>query len=432
MWQRGDRILVALSGGPDSVAVLHVLHELSATQELGLGAFHVNFHLRERESDGDLDFCRRLCASLDVPLYAFDPTAPPAGNIQDWARDERMQRGSECLHGHGYDHLAVGHTADDRAETFVLQFFRGAGPHAMGHLLPATGEVIRPLVHTTRAQVMRFLCARRLPFRIDRSNLTLRYRRNRVRHELLTLAGEIFETDAIALLNEQANLYALDAEYLERAAVTLYSQAQRSDREAHLSLAALRRHAPALQLRALRRIARDLGAEPGRAQSLRLLELTNQMPGRRVELGHGVEAERGQSDIWFYSRQGSFAAVCVKVPGHTKLPDGTLLRATVTSGQPPFPDGRRAVRVNLAPRSGNLSVRTARAGDRMQPFGMRGRRLVFDLLAEAGVPRHRRDQSWVLTDGEEIYWLLGVRQAEVGRVDTDSEVVYEFNWIAET
>jgi tRNA(Ile)-lysidine synthase len=335
------------------------------------------------------------------------------------------------MEAHQCDRLAVAHTADDRAETFLLQLFRGAGPEAMGRLLTATGGTIRPLVQTRRSEVMKYLGARRLPFRVDRSNLTATYRRNRIRHELLTLAGDIFETDAVAALNDQADLYALDAEYMERAAVTLHSQAQRSEGETRLSLAALERAAPALQLRALRRLARDLGATPSRAQSLRLLELTNQVPGRRVELGHGVEAERGRSDIWFYRRQESRAAVCVKVPGHTELPDGTLLEATPASPRPPFPDGRRAVRVNLSPASRRLSVRAARAGDRMQPFGMQGRRLVFDLLAEAGVPRHRRDQSWVLTDGEEIYWLLGIRQGEVGRVDTDTEAVYEFNWIAE-
>jgi tRNA(Ile)-lysidine synthase len=431
MWQRGDRILVALSGGPDSVALLHVLCELRESQELTLGAFHVNFHLRERESDGDRDFCRRLCASVGVVLHAFEATTPPAGNVQDWARRERLQLGAECMHEHEFDRVAVAHTADDRAETFLLQLFRGAGPEAMGRLLPAAGEVVRPFVHTRKAEILDFLRARRLPFRIDRSNFTGRYRRNRIRHELLTVAGDIFETDAVSALNDQADLYALDAEYVERAAVTLYSQAHRSEGEAHLSMAALQRHAPALQLRALRRLARDLGATPGRAQSLRLQGLANQSPGRRVELGHGVEAERGKSDIWIYLRQESPGSVPVKVPGHTKLPDGTSLQATAASGRPPYPDGRRIVRVNLSPESHHLAVRPVRAGDRMQPFGMQGRRLVFDLLAEAGVPRHRRDQNWVLTDGENIYWLLGIRQAEVGRIDTETEAVYEFSWIAE-
>jgi tRNA(Ile)-lysidine synthase len=431
LWQRGDRILVALSGGPDSVALLHLLHELREPQKLTLAAFHVNFHLRNRESDGDLDFCRRLCASLAVPLHAFDATTPPAGNVQDWARRERRQLSAACMQALDFDRLALAHTAGDRAETFLLHLFRGAGPEAMGRLLSATGETIRPLVQTRRSEIMDYLGAGRLPFRIDRSNLTARYRRNRIRHELLALAGDIFDTDAVAALNEQANLYALDAEYLERTAVTIHSQARRFEGEARISLAALKHAAPALQLRALRRLACDLGATPSRAQALRLLELTNRMPGRRVELGHGVEAERGRSDIWFYIRKESCEAVGVEIPGHTELPDGTLLEATPASPGPPYPDGRRTVRVNLSPASRRLSVRAARAGDRMQPFGMQGRRLVFDLLAEAGVPRHRRDQSWVLTDGEVIYWLLGVRQSEVGRVDTGTEAVYEFNWIAE-
>jgi tRNA(Ile)-lysidine synthase len=426
LWKRGDAILVALSGGPDSVALLQILCDLRDAEALRIGALHVDYNLRGEESRGDACFCRSLCRKSEVPLVVHEVSDAPQGNVQAWARRIRRDALRACAARDTYDRIALAHTADDRAETLILQLFRGAATDTMARLLPAAGEYIRPLVNIPRADVEAYLALRRLSFRLDRSNYSRRYLRNRVRHELLPLAGDIFGTDAGTALNTHTRLLALDADYLEAEADNLYARACREGNERLIRTEDLDNCHPAVQIRVLRRLALDLGVQASRAQSLRLLELVRQSPGRRIELEGRVEAERGRDRIWFYRRETRPLEMHVAVPGTQDLPDGTHLEVRHADPGTPLPDGRRVARMALPDR--DWMLRTARAGDRIRPFGMAGRRLIFDVLAEAGVPRHQRSKCWVLTDGDDIYWLLGYRQAEQSRVGAARRNIFEFSW----
>jgi len=432
LWKPGERILVALSGGPDSVAMLHLLHKLRKSERLELGALHMNYGLRGAEADGDADFCRKLCARLQVPIYIRKPEQPAAGNVQDWAREERRSAFEKCMAAEGYTRLAVGHTADDRAETMVLQLMRGAGLERIGYLPPVSGATIRPLVELRRSDVMAYLSEMRAMFRTDRSNFAASYVRNRVRHELLPQLEDIFDVDATAALDAQADALSLDAEYIEAQAEPLWRAVKQGSDEFRLAIATLHAYHPALQLRVLRRMAAALGVGLSRAGSFRLLQLAGLEVGRRVELGIDVSAERGRDDIWIYRRQEPLAPVAVAIPGKTPLPDGSYLTVMPATAESPFPEGRFRVRMSLPESVQTWQMRPVRAGDRMVPFGMAGSRLLFDLLAEAGIPRFRRELVWVLTGDNEVYWAAGLRMAEAGRVRPDHRNVYEFVWSAET
>ena len=431
LWTQRNAVLVALSGGPDSVALLHLISELRDQDELQVGAAHMNFGLRSDESDGDAEFCRRLCKNLDVPLYEQRPAAAMRGNTQDWARRERYAMFHRLRDREGYDRVATGHTSDDRAETLIIQLFRGAGMDALANMAPSSGDLIRPLLPVSRQDVRTYLRQRRLTFRVDRSNESSAYRRNRVRSELLPLAADIFDTDVARSLVGEADMLSLAGDYIERSAATLEAMTQRVPEGLRISLDALSAHHPVLRVAALRKMAAELGATPGREQSLRLLELVGAGPGRRVELGQGVAAERGRTDVWLLKHIAPLPAVVVNLSGVVNLPDGSSVEVRPAEPAPPYPDGRSRARMTLPDPSGELVVRRARPGDRMRPFGMRGSRLVFDLLSEAGVPSQRREHSWVLASDETIYWLLGVRQSESGRVTPGARPVYEFTWMAE-
>ena len=432
LWRQGERILVALSGGPDSVALLRLLHELQGAEAITIGAAHVNYGLRGAESDGDAAFCARTCDRLGVLLHSFRPEPHKRGNVQDWARSERRRMLEECAARGGYARVALGHTADDRAETFLLQLFRGAGPDALGSTFTAWEPYIRPQVELRRAELLAYLAANRIPFRTDRSNYESKYRRNRIRNELLPLVGSIWPDDAVAILNRQLDLLALDSACLDREADTLFSAARRGSGEIRLAASELSKYPPPLQLRALRRMARALGGAPSRDLSLALLDLLRGQPGRRVTLGCDLEAELSAEQVWMYRSRPKGRPIPVVIPGATVLPDRSRLVVKAATASPPYPDGRRAARIALGAGTVGWEVRPARAGDRMRPFGMTGTRLVMDLLADGGIPRHARGHAWVLVRHAEIFWLLGVRLAEPARVAPDDQNVYEFTWCAET
>ena len=436
LWQSGDHILVSLSGGPDSVALIHVLSELADQEQLKLAALHMNFKLRGRQSQGDETFCRRLCESLQVPLYVCNPTQDCEGNVQAWARSERMAATQRILSDHNYRSVALGHTADDRAETVILQLFRGAGPDGLGELLPAVdGQKIRPLIAEQKSDILAYLSAHRITFRTDRSNLGDRYCRNRVRHHLIPLASDIFDTSATLILNQYADVSALESRYLKEQAKPLIDMAIIEQDCVQIGIDVLKKFDPAVQLRALRTIAQTQGCTPGRLQSSGLLELLESPTGHSIELGSGVTAERGREHIWMFKNkiaEDPESPFPLSVPGVTDLPDGSRIHVASGNAGPPFPDGRSDILMALPTGTPDLLLRTVRTGDRMRPFGMNGNRLVSDLLSEAGVPRFRRSQKWVLTQGDQIFWLLGVRQSEAGRVNPESDRVYEFRWEPKT
>jgi tRNA(Ile)-lysidine synthase len=430
LWSPGQRLLVALSGGPDSVTLLHVLAGLAPSEELDLFAAHVNYGLRGAESDGDEAHCRDLCATLDIPLAVMKSPQAPAGNVQAWARRMRRRWFRELAHEQSCDRIATGHTANDRAETVVLQWLRGAARRGAANMQPRSGALIRPLLTTTRAEIEAYLKAKGVAFRTDSTNDTPRYRRNRVRHEVLPLLSDVFGVDAVAALSTSADLYGIEADFLEQEAAQHEHLIEPAPCGLKIPLAPLAELHPALALLVLKRATAQLGVRPRRDRLFRLLDLASRSSGKRLRLGPHATAERGRDHVWLYASLPALAETCIRVPGVTVLPDGSRLLVEPLARRSTFPRGDYQIAATVA-NTDALHVRPARAGDRIRPFGSGGSRLVFDLLSEAGVPRYLRSRSWVLEDKSRILWLLGLRPAEETRVLPDSREVYQFRWESE-
>src|SRR2546422_1031675 len=190
----GDRVLAAVSGGPDSVALLSVLAALAPSWDLTLQAVHVNHGLRGAESDEDASFVAGFCDRLGVALAIERVTlVGPAGrrrgrSLQEQAREARYAAMVRVATALRMDKIALGHTADDQAETLVMWMLRGSGTAGLAGIPPSRGPlVIRPLLDVGRAEIIAYLEAQGLPFRVDSSNAKPLYLRNRVRHELLPI-----------------------------------------------------------------------------------------------------------------------------------------------------------------------------------------------------------------------------------------------------
>jgi tRNA(Ile)-lysidine synthase len=294
-----------------------------------------------------------------------------------------------------------------------------------------SGTVIRPLLYTRRSEIEHYLAELGQTYRSDQSNDEPTYRRNRVRNELLPLLSDIFSGNAETQLADQANLYELEDEYLREQAAGLLESVEELDECRRIAVSVLRDVHPALQLQLYKLLALDLGGSLRQGQLLNLMQLLHGPPGKRAQVAAGYTAERGKNHIWIFGPATLPGAMDVKLIGDTRLPDGTVLHAQPADPTPPFPDGRLRVRMSIPAQVDHLQLRRAKQGDRMQPFGMAGTRLVYDVLAEAGVPRFMRERTWILADTNTIYWLPGIRPAEAVRVRPGDSRVYEFAWDAE-
>jgi tRNA(Ile)-lysidine synthase len=183
---RGSRILAAVSGGPDSMALLHVLALVRGKLAFGLFAHGVDHGLRAGAAE-ELDKAEELARALEVPFGRSSLRVPRGGNLQARAREARWEALEAAAGTVGADRIATGHHAEDRAETLLIRILRGTGPAGLGVLPPRAGSRIRPLYRARRADIDAHLRRHRIPFSVDPSNADPRFLRTRVRHEVLPL-----------------------------------------------------------------------------------------------------------------------------------------------------------------------------------------------------------------------------------------------------
>jgi tRNA(Ile)-lysidine synthase len=449
----GGRVLVALSGGPDSVGLLHLLRLLEDEGHLQVaGIAHVNHRLRPEARD-DEAFCRDLAASLNLP--ACVESADVAALAREWRtsieaagrrlRYSFLNRTADAI---GADVAATGHTEDDQAETFLLQLLRGAGPRGLGGIRPVAGRVCRPLLEVSRADVRTWLEARGLPFRDDASNRDPAFLRNRVRAELLPLLARRFSPGVTRVLAREAAIAQDDEAFLEEAAAGLARDLMvlRDAEGDPLGL-----DAAADQVHQIELDAAMLAAQP-RALSSRVARLALGIlaTGRFISHGHiagllgllsqpagtlslpGQQAVRTGSLLVLRRRSprpfvNSFR-VSLSIPGEVSLGQyGWQLSAEWPNGPDTAEPGERGLIVPVrADRvAAPLAVRSRRPGDRFHPPGMGGRsRKLQDYFVDRKIPRERRDLVPLVVDREDrIVWVVGHGLAEEVRVTAPSQGV---------
>lgn len=436
----GDRVLVAVSGGPDSVALLHALVTLAPACALEVRAGHVHHGLRP-EADRDAAFVEALAARLGCPVAVRRVTVPAGGgrSPEDAARRARHAALRELAAAVGARWIALAHTADDQVETVLMRVLQGAGPRGLAGIPVRRGPFVRPLLGVTRAEVLAHLQAHRLEAIEDRSNRDPRFLRNRLRHEVLPALRALggFDVDrALRRLGQacRESVEALDWLLAPRAALV----GRPAPGAWLLDLAPLEGLPPgAVKALLWRGLLAGLGWDgPGgglRAAHLEALaELLRAPVGAMVRLAGGVRVERGRDGLWVLRRPAIWPPVPVAAPGATRAPDLDLQARVepLAPGVPLQADGREAAAFDVGALPGPLGLRPAGAGDRMLPWGGVGRVRVVELLAGAGVPPGAR-RGWPLLvaagpGGEEVLWVVGVRRGQAAPVGPATRRVLRF------
>ena len=427
----GGRVLVALSGGPDSVALLHVLQTLERRGHLVVaGAAHFNHQLRGSEADADELFCRELAASLRLPILVgrgdVRRMASESGrSLEDAARTARYSFLNGAAASLDAVAVAVGHSLEDQAETFLLRLIRGAGPAGLAGVRPRAGIVIRPLLEVPRADLRAYAAEHGLTFREDSSNADVGIPRNRVRVELLPHLQQ-FSPAIAATLARQAALARVDDEFLEAAAIEWVRSIvlQLEDNGVALDALALAALHPALASRVARTALQ--AAAPGRFIGFQhvddLLDLTRRADGSAVALPGLVATRKGPRIVMGSAPAAPFAnsfSVPLSIPGEVEAA-GWNVSADCPTGEPlqPLVARGHAVVVAAGPLRHPLAVRSRRPGDRFKPIGMGGRgRKLQDFLVDRKIARADRDALPLVVDRDDrIIWVVGQSVAEDFRV----------------
>lgn len=434
-------MVVAVSGGPDSVALATLFEELQRSGSFVLAAIaHFNHRLRGADADADEAFCREFAGRLGLPFVSGSADVRAAAresrtSVEDAARRLRYEFLERVRVQHAADLVAVGHTRDDQAETFLLRLLRGSGARGLTGIRERRGTIVRPLLEIGRAELHAWLDARRVSYRVDATNADVRIPRNRIRHEILP-SLEAAVPGAPETLARTARLLEADEDYLEaraiEAAVEIVLIEERASRSeggpdlVRLDLTRLRALHPALARRVVRH---SLGqVAPGRFVGLKhvdaVLALESgalDLPGAcaqvdralriltlRAASGRGSERARiaPESNVFRYS---------LSIPGEALIPEsGVAITAEVIApaGDAPQPAARE-VRVNAEAGSAGLWIRNRRPGDRLRPRGLGGTKKLQDYFVDRKVPRSERDRVPLVVDSRDrIVWVVGHTIAE--------------------
>jgi tRNA(Ile)-lysidine synthase len=440
MLDPGDRVLVGLSGGADSVALTEVLFELRARLGIDLTLAHLNHGLRD-DADEDEAFCRDLSREKNLPFAAGRADVAESArrskrSVEDEGRRARYEFLEEQRERFGAQKIAVGHTLDDQAETFLLRLLRGSGGRGLASIHPVKdGRILRPLIEASRAEIEAFLRSRGRDFREDSSNLDPAFTRNRVRHQEIPRLSSSYNPRLAESLARSASLLRDEEEWME--ALT---------KEAFVGLASASRGEVRLDRRALGRAPLALRRRLVRAaiESVRSLENVTHghveevlalaeraRSGRELHLP-GLLVETSFDDLRFRALAPGGARKArergynefeyrLSIPAQVRIPEcsGTF-SAGVAEGDGAAREAYgNAVVVGFEGRLPELRVRAPRAGDRFHPLGAPGSKPLSRYLMERKVSREVRSRVPLLVagdSGEEILWVVGHGVSESSRV----------------
>ena len=425
MFQTGQRVGVAVSGGADSVCLLHVLVELAPRWNLHLSVLHLDHRLRGEESDGDARFTAELARTLGLPFHCrtvdVARLAEERGeNLEQFARNARREFYRDWLLSTPAERVALGHTRSDQAETVLFRFLRGAGTTGLAGIRPVTREgLVRPLLGVDRAAVEQFLRDRNMPWREDSSNARLDFARNRIRHELLPrLAREWNPGIAETLANtadwarEEESYWDAEIDRLAAAHLTLKPPAMflRAELLSGLPPAAARR----LVRRVIEMVKGDrLGINFAHSEAV--ISLASQQEGDGRLQVPGVDVFRSFDWLRFAPPgmdrlENRNFRLPAAVPGRVPLPDGSsavlleVIENTHISQQPESGYNELMRCIDWDRISGALEVRNWRPGDQYRPVGHSGEEKVKLLFQQARIPLWER-RSWPMIDSSRgIIW----------------------------
>ena len=414
MLASGDRVAVAVSGGPDSVCLFHVLLELSPALGVTVSAVaHLNHKLRGEASDRDEEFVAEMAARAGVPFrHDRVDVSQAGGNLEQAARRARQAFFARLIKDGVANRVATGHTSDDQAETVLFRLLRGSGLAGLSGILPVTREgIVRPLLEVTKADVTEFLRARGLGWREDATNQDARFARNRIRHELLPQLAREWNPRVSESFAHLADLAREEEEWwqgeISRLANEMLIQVQGGIEIDATRLAALPK---AVARRLVRKACTAKQSfSPAFDQIERILELAAHPKGSgKLELP-GLVVIRSFDWLRFTppSRGLRPEPIHPKVPGRYPWPGGDAQVCFEIVEGSRAPTGCASLKLSEGRLPAPLELRSWSVGDHYRPAGHSRDQKIKELFQEARIPSWRR-QFWpIVASGSKILWVRG-------------------------
>jgi len=433
---RGDKILVAFSGGPDSTALLYALHRLSAKHEFSTAACYINHKIRPRAVRKEIEFCRETCAELHIPFSVIETDIPVLAEELKISLEEAGHRFRKDALAYMADEMkcnkiALGHHLDDLTETVLFRLFRGTGPGGLNPLKPLDSGRIRPLYNISRSEIENYLRAKKIDSMLDKSNQESNYSRNYIRNKIIPVVEKRFGSKYRSSILNFTQILADENRYLDSLAREKLKKAAMVTPGGKIvvDLALISGYDVWLKRRMFKLVLENAGGRPGSGnfeEINRILELPDSHI-KALNLTNGLTVARDRTQLIFFGKKTNIGKTEIEIRGMTQL-NGIDISIKCTPGKPgrarleKVKDGR-SVSVDYNRLALPLHARGIRPGDSFSPLGMTRTKKIGDFLTDKKVSKYFRDEIPVLFDQKGIIWLVGHQIANRVKIDKTTRKV---------
>jgi tRNA(Ile)-lysidine synthase len=443
--ENGDKVVVGVSGGPDSVCLLHALHSLAAELNIELFAVHINHMLRGEEACEDERYVSSLCASLSIPLHSLSCNIRKLSedrgiSLEEAGREVRYLQFNLFADEIGADKIAVAHNKNDQAETVLMHIIRGTGLEGLKGMEFKRGRLIRPLLNIKREEIEGYCLSCGLTPRIDSSNLNDVYTRNKVRLDLLPYMEDLFGTSIVDSIYRMAVLAKNDSDFIDRTASEFFNEICISIEKGKVCLDAEKLGGlhSAIAGRVIRFAYREIAGnfknlENVHVDSVISLAVSGRT-GAEIHLPCGVHAVKSYNMLKIFNYSTNETAVpfdeTVKIPGTTYIKgDGTSIEAVLErciSGIEEY--------CNVVYNSSvqffdydllkqGINIRNRRDGDIFKPFKSTGTKKLKEFFIDGKISRETRSCIPLIAKENEIVWVIGYKISDKFKVTENTKNV---------
>lgn len=431
----GDGIVVGLSGGPDSVCLLHLLNSVRDKLKIRIVAAHINHMIRGCEADADELYCKNICESLNIEFFSerieVEKYAKENGISSEMAgRDIRYKFFNKVLEKNNFNKIATAHNANDQAETILMRIMRGTALEGLAGIpVKRDGKYIRPILFMKRELIEDYCEVNKLNPRIDKTNMERIYSRNKVRLDILPYMKENFNPDIIETINRMAGLLQSDNEFIQEYANDIYEKKCEKKKGSIVIKEAIFEYNKSILTRIVRKVLMEVSEHSNDFEMKHIFDvigLQKMGTNKKVDLPNNIYAENVYGDI--YVRIKKEEEVCVQE--EIVITKEELLKAKevtfngdiisfelISKNEMEKNNDNNSIKYfNYDEINGNISIRRRKNGDKMIPLGMKGKKKIKDIFIDMKIPAEERSLIPIIQFEEEIAWIVGIKVSEVYKV----------------
>ncbi len=431
--EKGDHVLIALSGGPDSIALLMVLHELKDELQINISAAHLNHSLRGKDADKDEQFSGKFCDNIGVQFFTKKENVRNYAktnklSLEEAGRELRYRFLKETSEKIGATKTATGHNADDNLETIIQNFVRGSGLRGIAGIPVKRDRIIRPLLSTSRKEILEYLENKKIKYRIDKTNQKEIYRRNVIRRkivpELMKLNPNLFETTVRFSEIIRESLSAL-----EKSSEKFQHLITKSGNSINLDISDNINYFEIIIMQLLsRNIEQTFGFIPTFNDIDSILSLIANEKGAVVQISNSLEAIRESKSILIRKKTEDAEFSSIVIPGSKIITDDFVFNTEfIDKNNIVLQTDKFVEFIDADKIKRKLQLRNWKSGDKIKPIGMKGIKKVSDLLTDAKIKHSTRKKILVLRDDEDIVWVCGVRLSDKFKISSETKNVLRLN-----